>query len=79
MIDSKLTDMLSKEGEEPVMLVKPIHDVANNKIYWQTEPFVRDGKIIVKRLAEADVEVEKSYNTIEEYDMTTNYGGKDDN
>lgn len=71
MVDPIFAKMISSD---PAQVVKPVFDPVNNKLYFQTDPFLRDGKVIVKRLAEYDVEIEKAYNIVEEYSMTTEYG-----
>jgi len=51
--------------------VKPRIDYINNKVYWETKPYIRNGEVVIKRVAEAKIIIEKAFNTIEEYDLTT--------
>lgn len=56
--------------DREALLIIPVYDVANNKLHYQTQPFLdRDGKIKVKRLVTYDVIVEPVHNIIEEYDL----------
>lgn len=51
-------------------IIKPVYDVANNKLHYQTEPFLdEDGVLKVKRLASYDVKVEPIYQVVEEYNL----------
>ena len=70
-----LIDQLPKAGEfdRNYHQVRPIYDVANGKLHYQTEPFVEDGVIKVKRLASYDVVVEQVHQVVEEYTVRTNY------
>jgi len=83
-VEKQLKDMLPKmstddAGVRESLLIIPVYDVANNKLHYQTEPYLDDdGKIKVKRLATYDVEVYKVHSTVEEYSMTTNSGESKD-
>jgi len=69
----KLIKTYIPEAGEDVLKIKTVIDHANNKIYLQTEPFLRDGKVIVKRVAEVDFVVEKAYSTVEEYTLPADF------
>lgn len=68
-VEQTLFEMLETPGD--TREIKPVVDVANNKLYYQTAPFVRDGKIVIKRVAEYDIEIEKVYQLVEEYSTDT--------
>jgi len=74
-IEKQLKDMLPKiftddAGVRESLQIIPIYDVANNKLHYQTEPYLdEDGKIKVKRLATFDVEVHRMHQIIEEYSL----------
>ncbi len=73
-MSDQLKDMLPKAGEFETnyYVVKPIYDVANNKIHYQSDPFLdEDGVIKVKRLASFDVVVETINQIVTEYTVTT--------
>lgn len=68
--------MLPKEGEydKNYHVIKPVYDVSNNKIHYQSEPFVNEkGEVIVKRLHSIDVKVEQVGQFIEEFTTTRTY------
>lgn len=74
MNENTLKEMLPKIGEydKNYHVIKPIYDVTNNKIHYQTEPFVNEnGEVVVKRLFSIDVKIEKINQIIEEYNMVT--------
>lgn len=67
--DDLLEQVFEQSYDKDILKVKPVYCPATNKVYLQTDPFIRDGKIIIKRLAEYDVTIEKSFQTITEYKM----------
>lgn len=73
--EQQLFDMLESDD---TYQVKPVVDVVNNKLYYQTSPYVRDGKVVIKRIAEYDILIEKAYNVVEEYTLTTSYEDKNE-
>lgn len=68
--EQKLFDML-ESTQDDVGKIEPVIDVVNNKLYYQTSPYVEDGKIKITRVAEYDIEIKKAYSVVEEYDLTT--------
>lgn len=71
----ELLDMLDGDPtyNKDTHKVEVVFDPVNNKVYWQTRPFLRNGKIIVKRIAEEDVEVEKAYTVCTIYKTSRKY------
>jgi len=68
MTEKELNDkFLSKDRAQQI---EAIYDPMSNKVYYQTKPYMKDGKVVVKRLCVVDVEVEQVYNIFEEYTAT---------
>lgn len=74
MDENKLKEMLPKIGEydKNYHVVKPVYDVSNNQIHYQSDPFVNEnGEIVVKRLYSIDVKIENINQIVEEYTAVT--------
>ncbi len=63
--------VLGPSDQSNTLEIKAVYDPSRNKIYYQTEPFLKDGKVIIKRIAEVDVEIEQAFQVVEEYSTTT--------
>lgn len=74
--EQKLFDMLESKQND-VYKIEPVVDVANNKLYYQTSPYVEDGKIKITRVAEYDIEIKRAYSIVEENDLTTKFKEKE--
>lgn len=68
--EQTLFDMLD-DGNVNAHQIKPVVDVVNNKLYYQTAPYIENGKVKITRIAEYDIEIKKAYSVIEEYNLTT--------
>jgi len=53
-----------------MMSIKPVYCPTTNKVYFQTDPYLDQyGKIVIKRLAVANVTIEQMGSVVEEYEV----------
>lgn len=65
-----LKTLLPVKDSGRAITIESVYDAVKNKVYLQSEPFIDGDKVVIKRIAEVDVTIEKAMQIVEEYEMT---------